>query len=52
MPSGAIHGSSLLPRDMTDDQLAAASVLASIDTLLIDDLSEVEDDAFAAALDQ
>jgi hypothetical protein len=41
----------LLPGDLTDDQLAAAPVLASADALLIEDLSEDEDDAFAAALD-
>jgi hypothetical protein len=45
------HGSPLLPSDLTDEQLAAAPVLASIDTLLIEDLSEDEDEAFAAALD-
>lgn len=44
------HGTSLLPSDPTEDQLAAAPVLASIDTLLIEELSEDEDDAFAAAL--
>jgi hypothetical protein len=46
----APHGTSLLPRDLTTDQLAAAPVLASIDTLVIEGLSEDEDDAFAAAL--
>jgi hypothetical protein len=44
------HGTSLLRADLTDDQLAAAPVLASVDRLLIDQLSEDEDDAFAAAL--
>jgi hypothetical protein len=44
------RGTSLLPRDLSDDQLAAAPILASIDGLLIEDLSEDEDDAFAAAL--
>ena len=46
-------GTSLLPRDLTEDQLelAEAPVLASVDTLLIEELSEDEDDAFAAALD-
>ncbi len=46
------HGTSLLPFDLTEDQLAAAPVLASIDTLVIEELSEDEDDAFAAALDR
>jgi len=40
-----------LPSDLTDEQLAAAPVLASIDALLIEELSEDEDEAFAAALD-
>jgi hypothetical protein len=44
------HGISLLPRDLTADELTSAPVLASIDTLLIDDLSDEEDDAFAAAV--
>ena len=44
------HGISLLPRDLTADQLSAAPVLASVDALLIDDLSDEEDDAFAAAV--
>lgn len=45
------HGTSLLPADLTDDQLDAAPVLDSIDLLLIEGLSEDEDDAFAAALE-
>jgi hypothetical protein len=44
------HGTSLLRADLTDDELDAAPVLDSIDSLLIDELSEDEDDAFAAAL--
>jgi hypothetical protein len=46
------HGNDLLPRDLTEDQLATAPVLRSVDALLIEDLSEDEDDAFAAALDR
>ena len=46
----APHGTALLPNDLTDEQLAAAPVLASIDALLIEELSEDEDEAFAAAL--
>ena len=45
------HGTSLLPSDLTDGQLAAVPVLDSVDSLLIEDLSEDEDDAFAAALE-
>lgn len=52
-PSGeAPRGTSLLPADLTDDQLDAAPVLDSIDALLIEELSEYEDDAFAAAFEQ
>ena len=47
----APQGTALLPADLTDDQLAAAPVLASVDTLVIEELSEDEDEAFAAALD-
>jgi hypothetical protein len=43
-------GTSSLPRDLAPEKLAAAPVLASVDALLIDDLSEDEDEAFAAAL--
>jgi len=45
------HGTSLLERDLSEDELNAAPTLASADTLLIDELSEDEDEAFAAALD-
>ena len=44
------HGVGLLPRDLTLEELAAAPVLSSIDSLLIDDLSDDEDDAFAFAV--
>jgi hypothetical protein len=51
-PSGeAPHWTSLLPADLTDNQLDAAPVLDSIDSLLIEELTEDEDDAFAAALE-
>jgi hypothetical protein len=46
----AAHGTSLLSSDLTEDQLAAAPVMTSVDALLIDGLSEEEDDAFAAAI--
>jgi hypothetical protein len=44
------QGTSLLPRDLTAEDLAAAPVLASADALLIEDLTADEDDAFSAAL--
>jgi len=47
----APHGTALLPGELTEDQLAAAPVLTSIDTLLIEELSVDEDEAFATALD-
>jgi hypothetical protein len=53
--AGSARGTSLLPADLTPDQLASAPVIASLDTLLIDDLTDDltddEDDAFAATLD-
>ncbi len=45
------HGTSLLARDLTAAELRSAPLLASIDALVIDELSADEDDAFAAALD-
>jgi hypothetical protein len=47
----APHGIAPLPSDLTEDQLAAAPVLPSIDALLIEELSVDEDEAFATALD-
>jgi hypothetical protein len=44
-------GALLLPSDRTEEQLAGAPVLDSVDSLLIEDLSDAEDDAFAAAVD-
>ena len=44
------QGLALLPGDLTDEQLQAAPVMTSIDALLIEDLDEDEDEAFAAAL--
>lgn len=49
-PEGDPRGISLLPSDLTPAQLADAPTLASVDLLLIDDLSDEEDDAFAAAI--
>jgi len=47
----APHGTALLRDDLSEDELSAAPVLTSIDALLIEELSEDEDEAFAAALD-
>lgn len=44
------HGTVLLPADLTEDQLAAAPVLTSVDALVIEPLADDEDEAFAAAL--
>ena len=44
------HGTALLPRDLTEDELNSAPVLASVDALVIEELSEDEYEAFAAAL--
>lgn len=44
------HATALSPRDLTSEELQGAPVLASADSLLIDELSEDEDDAFAAAM--
>lgn len=44
------RATALLPRDLTSEELQGAPVLASADSLLIDELSEDEDDAFAAAM--
>lgn len=46
----APRGTSLLPRDLTPAQLEAAPVLASVDSLVIDELTDEEHDAFLAAL--
>lgn len=48
---GTGRGTTVLPDDLTQDQLASAPALKSLDTLLVDDLTDDEDDAFAAALD-
>ena len=44
------RGTSLLPRDLTPAQLKSAPVLASVDSLVIDDLTDEEHEAFLAAL--
>ena len=44
------HGTSLLARDLTTDELSDAPVLESLDDLLIEGLTDDEDDAFAAAI--
>lgn len=47
---GASHGTALLPADLSEAQLDAAPVLTSVDALLIEDLTDDEDEAFTAAL--
>ncbi len=44
------RGTGLLRRDLSHEELEAAPVLASLNVLLIDDLTADEDDRFAAAL--
>lgn len=44
-------GTAALPRDLTEEELQRAPVLASIDALLVDGLTDAEDEAFAAALE-
>jgi hypothetical protein len=44
------HGSTLLPRDLTEGELAGAPVLPSADVLVIEDLTNDEDEAFASAI--
>jgi hypothetical protein len=46
------RGTSLLPRDLDERELAAAPVLPRLDALVIDDLADDEDAAFAAALQE
>lgn len=56
MSDGAKHddapkGLSLLPRDLTPEEIANAPVLESLDDLLIEDLTAEEYQAFLDALD-
>lgn len=44
------HGTLLLARDLTTDELSDAPVLESLDDLLIAGLTDDEDEAFAAAV--
>ena len=44
------HGTSLLPRDLTEAEFAAAPILESLDALVIEDLTDDEYDSFLAAL--
>jgi len=46
-----LHETTLLARDLTPDELLSAPSLASVQTLVIEDLTADEHDAFAAALD-
>ncbi len=51
MSWGDGSGTGALGVNLTDEQLCSAPVLGSVDDLLIDGLTDAEDDAFAAALD-
>ncbi|MFK7920062.1 MAG: hypothetical protein AB8G14_18450 [Ilumatobacter sp.] len=44
------RGTSLLPNDLTTEQKAAAPTLVSVDALLIEELTDIEDEAFASAI--
>lgn len=44
------HGTGLLPRDLTAEELAAGPVIDDLDALLIDDLTDDEYAKFLAAL--
>ncbi|MGH3848306.1 MAG: hypothetical protein ACRDRT_01110 [Pseudonocardiaceae bacterium] len=44
------HGTSLLPPDLTEEEVAAAPILASLDALVIEDLTDDEYELFVAAL--
>jgi hypothetical protein len=44
----SLRGVSSLPRDLTGEELDSAPVLLTLDTLLIEDLSDDEADAFLA----
>lgn len=44
------HGLSTLPRDLTEEELRRAPVLASADLLIIEDLTEDEFEAFDRAV--
>ena len=46
-----LRGLTLLPRDLTPDEIANAPVLGSLDDLLIDDLTAEEYQAYLDALD-
>lgn len=48
---GRGQGTALLPADFTEEQLEAAPVLTFVEALVIEALSDDEDEAFAAARD-
>jgi hypothetical protein len=49
--SGSSRRTSALADDLTAEQLASAPTLSSLDSLVIDDLTDEEYDAFLAALE-
>ncbi len=46
------HGTALLHEDLTEGEVASAPVIESLDLLVIEDLTDDEDDVFAAALSE
>jgi hypothetical protein len=44
------HGTNLLPRDLTPEELAAGPIIDDLDSLLIDDLTDDEYEKFLTAL--
>ena len=44
------HGTSLLPRDLTDEEFAALPILESLEQLEIEDLTDDEYEKFVAAI--
>lgn len=49
-PDSVPRGTKSLRADLTEGEMASAPFLDSVDLLLVDDLADDEDDAFAAAL--
>jgi hypothetical protein len=50
METSETRGTAAPGPDLSDEPVRAAPVLGSVDDLLIEDLTDEEDDAFAAAL--
>jgi hypothetical protein len=50
VPDEGPHDRALLPQDLSEEQLAVAPLLASVDALVIGGLTQGEDDRFVAVL--